>query len=139
MVKKSMKNLLLYGLILIVMLSLVSCKPKVETPLIWTLTESNFSEVVLKSDKPVIVDFWAVWCMPCKVVEPILDKFSREYEGKVLVGKVNVDENKKLTMNYGIRSIPAVYIFSNGKVVQKLIAPQSMSELTRYVDPMLTK
>ena len=81
------------------------------------LNEANFSKEVLSSDLPVMVDFWAVWCGPCKVLSPIVEELAAEYEGKYKVGKVNVDENNALAMQYGVMSIPTLKFFKGGKVV----------------------
>ena len=83
------------------------------------ITDSNFDEVVLQSDKPVLVDFWAEWCGPCRMVGPIVDELASEYDGKAVVGKVNVDNNPDISVKYGIRSIPALLFFKNGQVVDQ--------------------
>ena len=80
------------------------------------ITDSNFEDTVLKSDKPVLVDFWAEWCGPCRAIGPVIEELSKEYDGKVKVGKVNVDENPQVSMNYGITSIPAILFVKNGQV-----------------------
>ena len=85
------------------------------------ITDSNFEEIVLKSDKPVIVDFWAEWCGPCRMVGPLVEEIGNEYEGKVVVGKLNVDHNPTVTMKYGIRNIPTVLYFNGGEVVDKQV------------------
>lgn len=84
-------------------------------------TDSNFKDEVLGSDKPVLVDFWAVWCGPCRMLAPIIDELSNDFEGKALVGKVDVDNNQQTAMEYGIRNIPTMLIFKNGEVVEKLV------------------
>ncbi len=85
------------------------------------VTDQNFEEIVKKSDKPVIVDFWAEWCGPCRMVGPIVKEISDDFEGKVVVAKVDVDSNPKVTQEYGIRNIPTVLFFKNGEVVDKQV------------------
>jgi len=101
------------------------------------LSESNFDQEVLKSALPVMIDFWAVWCGPCKVLSPIVEELAGEYEGKLKVAKMNVDENNTLAMKYGIMSIPTLKFFKNGQVVGELIgaAPKSSveAELKKYL------
>ncbi|SEW47539.1 thioredoxin [Chryseobacterium wanjuense] len=85
------------------------------------ITDSSFQDTVLKSDKPVLVDFWAVWCGPCRTLGPIIEEVAHDFEGKAVVGKVDVDNNQEISMQYGIRNIPTVLIFKNGEVVDKLV------------------
>src|SRR5689334_13568450 len=86
-----------------------------------TVTDSSFQQQVLDSDKPVLIDFWAEWCAPCRLIEPIVKEIATEYEGKLSVAKCDVDANQDIAINYGIRSIPTLMIFKGGKVVEQLI------------------
>jgi len=92
------------------------------------VTDATFDEVVLKSDKPVMVDFWAAWCGPCRMVAPIMDQLTSEYEGKATIAKVDVDANQEFASKYGVRNIPTVLVFKNGEVVEKQVgvAPKSV-------------
>ncbi len=91
-------------------------------------TDANFDELVLKSDKPVLVDFWAEWCGPCRMVGPVVEELSKDFDGKALVGKVDVDSNPGISMKYGIRNIPTLLIFKGGEIVDKQVgvAPKSV-------------
>jgi thioredoxin 1 len=101
------------------------------------LNEQNFDAEVLKADLPVMVDFWAVWCGPCKVLSPIVDELAKDYAGKLKVGKVNVDENNTLAQRYGVMSIPTLKFFKAGKMIGEMIgaAPKAAveSELKKYL------
>lgn len=101
------------------------------------VSDSNFEEVVLKSNKPVLVDFWAEWCGPCRAIGPIIEELSKEYEGKALIVKMNTDENPVTPTNYGIRSIPTLLFFKNGKVVDKLIGAVPKSNIKSKLDNIL--
>lgn len=97
---------------------------------------SNFDEMVIKSSAPVIVDFWAAWCMPCLVMGPILESLSKKYAGKMVFGKVNVDENPKLAMEYGANSIPLFIIFKGGKPVERIlgaVGPRIEEPIKKYI------
>jgi thioredoxin 1 len=85
------------------------------------ITDQSFQETVLNSDKPVLVDFWAAWCGPCRMLGPIIEEVAIDFEGKALVGKVDVDNNQQISVDYGIRNIPTVLIFKNGEVVDKIV------------------
>ena len=97
------------------------------------LNDSTFEEKVLKSDKPVLVDFWAEWCGPCRMVGPIIDELSKEFEGKAVVGKIDVDSNQELAVQYGVRSIPTLIIFKNGEVASTQIGAISKQQLEDFI------
>jgi len=101
------------------------------------VNDSNFEEVVLKSDKPVIIDFWAEWCGPCRMVAPIIKEISEEYDGKVLVTKVDVDSNPGISSKLGIRNIPTVMFYKNGKMVDKQVGVVPKSNLISKLEPLL--
>ncbi len=92
-------------------------------------TDQNFDQEVLKSDKPVLVDFWAPWCGPCQAMGPIIDELAKEFEGKAKVGKLNVDENSKIAQDFAVMSIPSLKIFKDGKVAQEFTGVQAKETL----------
>src|SRR5215203_1435545 len=101
-------------------------------------TDSNFQNEVITSDKLTVVDFWAEWCGPCRAIGPVIDELSKEYDGKVNVGKVNVDENPQISMNYGITSIPAILFIKDGQVVDKLVGAQPKSNFVKKIETHLS-
>lgn len=102
-----------------------------------TFTDSNFEAEVLKSSEPVLVDFWAVWCGPCRAIAPIIDELAGEYQGKAKIGKLNVDENQAVAGRFGIRSIPTLLVFKNGQVVDQIIGAQPKSKLVDVLNKAL--
>ncbi|MEX2403900.1 MAG: thioredoxin TrxA [Balneolales bacterium] len=98
------------------------------------LTDDSFDNEVLKSDQPVLVDFWAEWCGPCRMIGPIVEELAGEYEGKLKVGKVDVDSNPQISTKYNIRSIPALLIFKNGEVVDQIVGAVPKVELKKQLD-----
>ena len=103
-----------------------------------TLTDSNFDSEVMKSPAPVLVDFWAEWCGPCKMVAPILDELATEYNGRVKIGKVNIDDHQGLATQYGIRAIPTLLIFKQGQVVDQVIGLKSKKDFKTKLERALT-
>jgi len=101
------------------------------------INDANFEELVLKSDKPVLVDFWAEWCGPCRMVGPIVEELSKEYDGKAVIGKVNVDHNPNISMNFGIRNIPTLLFFKNGEVVDKQVGAVPKANLAAKLNAQL--
>ncbi len=101
------------------------------------ITDASFDEVVLKSDKPVLVDFWAAWCGPCRMVGPIIEEIATEYDGKAVVGKVDVDANQEFAAKYGVRNIPTVLLFKGGEVVDKQVGVAPKSTYTQKIDAAL--
>jgi len=101
------------------------------------VTDDSFEQDVLKSDIPVLVDYWAEWCGPCKMIAPILDEVARDYEGRLQVGKLNVDENPATTAKYTVRGIPTLMLFKNGSMVASKVGALSKSQLTVFLDSHL--
>ncbi len=103
------------------------------------ITSMNFNDEVLKSDTPVLVDFWAEWCGPCRAIGPVVDEIANDYNGKVSVGKLNVDNENQLAMEYGVRSIPALLIFNNGTVVNQIVGAVPKNRITDILDTVISK
>lgn len=101
------------------------------------LTDANFEELVMKSDKPVLVDFWAVWCGPCRMVGPVVEEIANDYEGKAIVGKVDVDNNPEVAQKFGIRNIPTILFMKNGEIVDKQVGAAQKSALTDKLDAIM--
>jgi thioredoxin 1 len=97
-------------------------------------SDQNFEQEVLKSDVPVLVDFWAEWCMPCKMLAPTIDKIANDYAGKVKVGKVDTDSNRDVSIKYGISAIPTVILFKNGQVAQKFVGVRQERDFKEAID-----
>ena len=98
-----------------------------------TVTDSNFDADVLKSSEPVVVDFWAEWCGPCRMISPALEEISNEMDGKVKIAKLNVDENPDVTIRYGVRSIPTLIMFKNGEPVSMQVGAVSKAKLSAWI------
>ena len=101
-----------------------------------TITSENLSSLK-KGDKPLVVDFWATWCGPCRMVSPIISELAEVYEGKVVIGKCDVEENEDLAAEYGIRNIPTILFFKGGEVVNKLVGAQSRAKIQEAIDQLL--
>jgi thioredoxin len=100
-------------------------------------SDQNFEQEVLGSDKPVLVDFWAEWCAPCRMIAPAIDAIAGEYAGRAKVGKVNVDENQLVTSRYNIRSIPTLLVFKNGEIKEQIVGTTSKDNLAKLLDKNL--
>jgi len=101
------------------------------------LTDANFKKEVLESNLPVVVDFWATWCGPCKMIAPMVEEIAKEYAGRVKIGKVNIDENPRIATHYGIMSIPTLAFFKNGKVMNQVVGALSKGDLKKKIDENL--
>ena len=102
-----------------------------------TVSDAEFEQTVLKSDKPVMLDFWAEWCQPCKMLTPTVEELAGDFEGQILVGKLNVDDNPNTATTYGIRGIPTLLFLKDGKVVQQIVGVKSKAEIKKIIDENL--
>ena len=101
------------------------------------ITDANFEELVMNSDKPVVVDFWAEWCGPCRMIGPVIEEMSTEYEGKAIIGKVNVDQNPGVSAKFGVRNIPTILFVKNGEIADKSVGAVPKAQLTAKLDAIL--
>ncbi|MFN5444347.1 MAG: thioredoxin [Crocinitomicaceae bacterium] len=101
------------------------------------ITDANFEELVLKADKPVLVDFWAEWCGPCRMIGPVVEELHGEYEGKAVIGKVNVDNNPSVSAQFGVRNIPTILFIKGGEVVDKVVGAVPKTQLASKLDAIL--
>lgn len=99
-----------------------------------TIKSDNFDELVMKSEQPVLLDFWAVWCGPCRMVAPTIDKLAEDFKGRAVVGKINVDEEAELAEQFKVLSIPTIYILKRGKVVERLVGARPYAELSSTLE-----
>jgi thioredoxin 1 len=104
------------------------------SPLVVTLTQENFAQEVLQSPKPVLVDFWAEWCAPCKMIAPLLDELAAEYDGKVKIGKINTADQQQLAAQYGVNAIPTLLFFKNGQVVNQFVGARPKRDFKAALD-----
>ena len=101
------------------------------------INDENFEEIVLKSNQPVLVDFWAAWCGPCRMVGPIIDEISSDYAGKAVVGKVDIDRNQQYAAQFGVRNIPTVLIFKDGELVDRKVGVSSKNDYAAALDALI--
>ena len=106
-------------------------------PLIKTITDASFEADVLQSSVPVLVDYWAEWCGPCRSIAPVLDELATQYEGKILIAKMNVDENREVPAKFGIRGIPTLMIFKDGQLAQTQVGAVGKAQLVAFIDKNL--
>ncbi len=101
------------------------------------ITDANFEELVMNADKPVLVDFWAEWCGPCRMIGPIIEEMSAEYDGKAIIGKVNVDQNPGVSAKFGVRNIPTILFIKGGEIADKSVGAVPKAQLTSKLDAIL--
>ncbi len=101
------------------------------------ITSANFDEIVGKSTQPVLVDFWAEWCNPCRMISPVVDEIAQSYEGRAIVGKVNIDEQGELAQKFGVMSIPTLIVFKDGQVAQKSVGVVGKDKISNMIDSVL--
>lgn len=99
------------------------------------ITDANFEQEVIKSEIPVLIDFWAVWCGPCKAIAPIMTELAAEYEGRLKVGKLDIDNNQEVSVKYGIRSIPTLLLFKDGKIVDQIVGAVTKAQIVAKLSP----
>jgi len=101
-------------------------------------TDQDFKTQVLENTQPAVVDFWAPWCGPCRIVSPVIDELAKEYEGKVKIGKINVDQNSQIASQYGVMSIPSVLFFKNGQPVKTMVGAQSKESYRQEIEQLIS-
>jgi thioredoxin len=102
-----------------------------------TISDDNFENEVLKSDKPVLIDFWATWCGPCRTIAPVVEELATEYDGKVKIGKLDVDNNQQTAIKYGVRSIPTLLVFKNGQVKETIIGAVPKGQIVQKLNSVI--
>ena len=102
-----------------------------------SITDDNFEEEVIKSDKPVLIDFWAIWCGPCRIIAPIVEEMAKEYDGKVKIGKLDVDSNQQSSIKYGVRSIPTLLLFNNGEIKETIIGAVPKAQIVQKLEALI--
>jgi thioredoxin 1 len=102
-----------------------------------TITDDNFEQEVINSDIPVLIDFWAVWCGPCKIIAPVVEQLAEEYDGKLKVGKLDVDNNQETSIKYGVRSIPTLLVFKDGKVKETIIGAVPKQQIVQKISALV--